>query len=1041
MSSLSRTILFFGSVSILLVNAYKFIFVPSKNYFLSNQQLSDEEAARQIGLYFPEFNDKLLNTIQLGNIISNSELVAASINQRSESLSVFKFSQGIKLHENKKFAKYIYAPALIILVTLLFIPQYFSESTKRIVNYDKEFEETQLFQFDFSQSLFDAFKNEDYLLEFEVKGEAIPDLIYVLANGRRHKMKIDKKGIASYNFVKIQKSFNFSILASDYQSPSYKVEAKERPELQSINIKLQYPTYTRLKNENISNIGNINVPEGSLISWTVGTNATNNLDLFFNNQLFNTYSSDNQSFNFSRTAKSTEPYQLILKNEHGMNKDSLQYFINVNKDQYPKLSMEYYQDTTLYSYIVFNGLISDDYGISALELIYKQGKELERIDLPFSYKLNAQNFFYQWSLDSLDLNPGDNIEFFVRVWDNDGINGRKFSKSSSFNLIMPKKDEVKEKIDRQSSSAKNNLDKTLQETQDLNDQIQKIQNELKSKKELDWKDEKRIEDLIDQKEKLQKDIKELSEKHRSLMEQREHFDKPNKNLQEKARQLQELMDQVLDDETKALYEELQKLLAEETDGNQIEDMMDQIQKKEANMEKEIERAIEMFKRMQFDYKMDEIIKDLDALEKKQNDLSNSTKEKKSDLEAIKKEQQNQTEEFENIKEEIDQLNNLNNELKSPEQIESLEKESQEIDKELNQSQEELNSGNKKKASQSQKNAAQKMNKMKKKMQDMQMSMEMEMMQENLQNLRDIVDNLVKLSFDQEHLMVNFRGVNQSDPRYVQLSQDQLKLKDDAVIIQDSLLSLAERVFQIQSFVTRELADMNENIENSLQNLKDRHKSQAVANQQYAMTSINNLALLLDDILQQMMQQMADAMGAPQDGKKGKKQPTPALSELQQQLNNKIEGLKKSGKSGRELSQQLSELAAEQELLRQKLQKMEGQLGEQDENAKKGLSEAIKKMEQSETDLIYKRINRQTINRQKEILTRMLDAEKAMQERELDKKRQGEEAQETQKNIPPALEEYLKAKSKELELLNSIPLKMSPYYKQEVNKYFKRLNEQ
>ena len=50
-----------------------------------------------------------------------------------------------------------------------------------------------------------------------------------------------------------------------------------------------------------------------------------------------------------------------------------------------------------------------------------------------------------------------------------------------------------------------------------------------------------------------------------------------------------------------------------TGSEDIEEIMDQLENKEENLQKEIERAIEMFKRLQFDYKMDEIINDLDEL--------------------------------------------------------------------------------------------------------------------------------------------------------------------------------------------------------------------------------------------------------------------------------------------------------------------------------------------------------------------------------------------------------------------------------------------
>src|SRR5678816_4767511 len=100
--------------------------------------------------------------------------------------------------------------------------------------------------------------------------------------------------------------------------------------------------------------------------------------------------------------------------------------------------------------------------------------------------------------------------------------------------------------------------------------------------------------------------------------------------------------------------------------------------------------------------------------------------------------------------------------------------------------------------------------------------DMEETKENLDDLRAILENLLKLSFDEEALMKDFRTVNQSDPRFVALGQQQLKLKDDAKMIQDSLYALAKRVFQIQSFVTREVGNMNQHMEESLQEIKDRN---------------------------------------------------------------------------------------------------------------------------------------------------------------------------------------------------------------------------
>ncbi|MEL6560514.1 MAG: hypothetical protein AAFQ94_20150, partial [Bacteroidota bacterium] len=204
------------------------------------------------------------------------------------------------------------------------------------------------------------------------------------------------------------------------------------------------------------------------------------------------------------------------------------------------------------------------------------------------------------------------------------------------------------------------------------------------------------------------------------------------------------------------------------------------------------------------------------------------------------------------------------------------------------------------------------------------------------------------------------------------------------------------------------------------------------------------AILLDDVLQQMQQSMADAMGKPQKGGK-KKGNMPSMSELQKQLSQKIQDLKKSGKSGRQLSEELAKLAAEQEMLRREMEKQGGKPGldpnGEEEGGKDGnLQKLIKQMKENEEDLVNKRLDNELIRRQQDIITRMLEAENAQRERELDEQREAESPDSVGRKLPPEFEEYFKSKEREIELLKTIPVKLNPFYKKEVNKYFKRINQ-
>jgi hypothetical protein len=89
-------------------------------------------------------------------------------------------------------------------------------------------------------------------------------------------------------------------------------------------------------------------------------------------------------------------------------------------------------------------------------------------------------------------------------------------------------------------------------------------------------------------------------------------------------------------------------------------------------------------------------------------------------------------------------------------------------------------------------------------------------------------------------------------------------------------------------------------------------------------------------------------------------------------------------------------------------------------------------------LVNKKFTDQLIKRQQEILTRLLESEKSMRERDLDEERKGESAKDYNKEMPAAVEEYLRLKEKEVELLKTVPPKLYPYYKKEVREYFKRV---
>lgn len=1055
-----RAVLFFTFIAAAIISFSLWIVRPLAKLLNLNRQLSDEEAAQQIGAHFPEIDDKLLNAIQL-NRLSNQDnaLVQASIAQRSRELEVVRFTDAINLGENRKYLRYILIPLLLLLLVFFASPSLFSElftqSAARILNFNTEYEEPLPFTFELANEQLQAFKNEDFEVNLKVDGRAIPQEVFMVSGGRRYKMRPLASGEFSYNFPKIQRDTKFYFEAAGYDSKQYQIEIIERPALLSFNAALVYPAYLGKAPETWSNIGNLVVPEGTKIRWEFKTNQAESLKLRFSGDKKATKARkiNDKNFSYERSLRRSERYQIKLRNQYSENKEEISYYINVVPDQYPKISMKEYQDTTVYRFISLGGDISDDYGLSQLRLSYRvvrhkgNPEAFKSINLKVAPEQTIQNFYQEIDLEPLNLKPGDRVEYFAQVWDNDGVNGAKSSKTTMQQFQIPDRQALKKEIDASNAKTEKQIDQTLDKAKSLKKDIKDLENKLQQKNKLDYQDRKKAEDIIKKREELRKEVEKLREQNNLNNEKKERFGEKDEKIAEKMEQLQKLMDELLDEETKKLYDELKKLLEENRNNDAVKEKLDEISQKEETLEQELERALEMFKQLQFEQKLEETAKEMEELGKEQEELGEQTENKEISEEESKAKQEELNEKFEELKEEMQKLEELDKELENPNGMEEMNEENkeemQEISEDMENIEQQLDKKQQKKAGKSQQETGKKMQKMGQKMQEMMESMESEQMEEDMNNLRAILENLVKLSFDQEQLMQDFRGVNLSDPRFIELAQKQVKLQDDAKIIEDSLNALAKRVFQIQSFVTRELAEMKQNMDESADYIRQRRLGNATAKQKFAMTSVNNLALMLSDVLQQMQNAMQNMSGMPQKGKKGKPKPNMSLGKLQQQLNQQIQELKKSGKSGRALSEELAKLAAEQARIRKALEELENLAKQASEEEKQKIGEQIKDlkemMEETEEKLVNKQLDQIRKDRQDEIKTRLLESEKALKERGEEEERKAEQAKKRDKRVPPSLEQYFKNKEKQIELLKTIPPALSPYYKKEVDEYFEKID--
>jgi hypothetical protein len=507
------------------------------------------------------------------------------------------------------------------------------------------------------------------------------------------------------------------------------------------------------------------------------------------------------------------------------------------------------------------------------------------------------------------------------------------------------------------------------------------------------------------------------------------------------------MDKVLDEEFKQLIDELEKLIKEDKK-EKLKDLLEKLDQQNDNLEKELDRELELFKQLEFEQKTEEIIDDITKLENFQKDIKNKTDSTKSKKDELISKQEKAKEDFKKIKESIDDLKKKNDQLENKNEVPETQELEQEIEKEMDESKENLQKNKKKKSSQSQEKTLVKLDQIKKKMQKMQEGNSSETVIENAETLREILENLIKLSFNQEILLEKTAQINKENPDFIQLVKDQKKLSDDSKIIEDSLLALSKRAPQIESKINEEINDIKSNLNKATKALEERLINKSTEKQQFIMTSSNNLALLLSEILKQMNQELSDmpsSCNKPKNCNNPKNSNKPSMNELknaQKKLNDQLKESMKKGKPKKgegtkgEDSKKLMEMSKKQEMIRLQLESIEKENGS--DGDPKINNELKKEMKENEYDIINNNISKETLNRLDNIITKFLEAEKAEKEQGEDMKRESNEWIYDYINNSIELEKFKQNKKNQKELLKTAPVNLTPFYKQEVDKYFKNI---
>jgi len=334
-----RLLLFLSFFIIVFYCTFRFLKEPLQ-WWLIKKGLNEEQSAKLIGTSLPAVSDRLLNFIQLSSLKNNS-LAFASLKQKAVAFESLSFEDVVDLNENKKYLKFLAIPIVLILLILVINSSIITQSTVRLVNFNKEFSPEAPFQFLIQNKSLTAFYNEDFKLQLTLKGHALPADVYLNTKNQRYKIEKIANGVFEFTFENIRDEFDFQLEAAGFYSDRYNVTVNNRPELSQFKIELSYPRYLQRKNEQLINAGNLEIPEGTEVTWKVSTMYTETASITFYSDSIrdNFQTTDNQHYTYSKQFENPDLYVINLQNEFSDNKDKISYNIAVIKDQYPTVSV------------------------------------------------------------------------------------------------------------------------------------------------------------------------------------------------------------------------------------------------------------------------------------------------------------------------------------------------------------------------------------------------------------------------------------------------------------------------------------------------------------------------------------------------------------------------------------------------------------------------------------------------------------------------------------------------------------------------------
>ncbi len=1027
---------------------------------------ADEQTADRVGRGFPHIKDRLLNLLQLlrdreasGRLYS-LDLIDASFRDLSEEVQPLDFTVLVDRSGLRSLVRFFPAVVFAIVAGLVLLPGTLGGAAYRLLHYSTEFTLAPDVTIAVEPGNAEIVKGDDVVITALVRGSTDhPIRLLVRPEGQLafEERPLDRHGEQMYGttLASVRLSMHYRVEAGPYASSEYLLRVLDRPVVNILRLRLLYPPYTGLASLRMDdNIGDVTAPAGTTIQMEVET--TKELAQAV------VYFSDSTAQALQVTGKNAagrlahhkeRRYHLVVKDRDGVaNADPIDYTLRVVSDAAPTvaivapgINLNVSGDEKLAVLI----RASDDYGLSRLRIGHKlvQSKyeqaapEFTFIDIPLTGRAGQEWLVpYTWDLSTLRLGPEDVVQYYAEVFDNDAVSGPKSASSAVFYLRLPSLEEVFAAVDKGHDQSSETLQQSLTEAKEAKKELDDLAREMKKPdQKMTWEDQKKAEELVRRYEEIQKRMEDVQRTMDTMLDEMQNKKVISEETLQKYQELQQVMTEMNSPE----FAEAMKRLQDAMQQMSPEAMKQALQKfsfSEEQFRKSIERTLNLLKRIRIEQKMDEMLKRTEEMLGKQEELhkemADSLRRSERKMQEAQRSQDDVREKYQKLEKELAELEKSMEEFPAEMPVKEMQDllqnmKQEDLEKLLREISEQMERGEMDRAATQQQQAMQKMGQMMQGLQQMKQQMLQNQQRQIVNEMRRAAHDLLELSRREEELKNSSRAMDPTSQRFRENAQEQMNVLRDLGNITNRLSALSQKTFSISPEMGKAIGEAMQKMTDALQSLDQRNGGAAAQQQSGAMGALNQIAQQLQDAAQGMMQGGGQGMGMG-----GFLQRLQQLGGQQQGINDATRGLTP------EQAAELGRLAGEQGMVRKSLEDLAREASRAGELSKLlgDLNRVAQDMREVQTDLAGGSVNPETLRKQDRILSRLLDAQRSMRERDFEKRRRAESGTTTARQSPPEIDLSTQEGRNRLQrdLLRALEEGYARDYQELIKKYFEAL---